>query len=81
MKHDTRLSLTPDQMCALLAQLAGELKDARAALRDPGNVVYRALIQAAWDAPGNRMAGEMRAAAVMLFGEDAVTAALARMKA
>lgn len=52
-----------------------------AAEREPANVVFRALLLAAWDAPGTRTAGEMRAAAVTLFGAEAVDAALARMRA
>jgi hypothetical protein len=52
-----------------------------AAEREPANLIFNALLVAAWDAPGNRTAGEMRSAAVTLFGESAVNAALARMKA
>lgn len=52
-----------------------------AAEREPANVVLRALLLAAWDVPAARTAGEMRAAAVTLFGVAAVDAALARIRA
>lgn len=48
---------------------------------EPDNVVFRALLLAAWDGDGTRTAGDMRAAAVMLFGSAAVEAALARIRA
>lgn len=58
-----------------------EIAAAVAAEREPANVVLRALLLAAWDAPGTRTAGEMRAAAVTLFGAAAVDAAMARIRA
>lgn len=62
-------------------QMRAYAEQAVAAERDPANVVFRALLLAAWDAPGTRTAGEMRAAAVTLFGEAAVDAALERIRA
>jgi hypothetical protein len=50
-----------------------------AAERKTEAVVYRALVLAAMTAPEPRTAGETRAAAVTLFGAEAVAEALARM--
>lgn len=39
-------------------------------------IVYRALVWATWNAPGERTAKEVRAAAETLFGKDAIDAAM-----
>ena len=56
-------------------------KAAKVAERTPENVIRLALMHAAFVAPDDTTQGQMRSAAVALFGADAVDAALRSLRA
>lgn len=63
------------------AYALAEVRRAVAAERKPANVIRMALIHAAFDVPSGLTVGELRTAAVSLFGADAVDAALRSLRA